>query len=63
MMERLGAALAERALEDLAVYTLPAERAEALRAFGVAPGGVTVTERGVEVTFTAAAAPAASAPR
>lgn len=31
-LERLGAALAERALEDLAIYTLPPERADALRA-------------------------------
>jgi hypothetical protein len=52
--ERLGAALAERALEDMVLYTLPAERAEALRALGVAPGAVLVTSRGVEVTFAPA---------
>lgn len=53
--ERLGAALAERVLEDMVLYTLPAERAEALRAAGVAPAAVAVTERGVEITFSAAA--------
>ncbi len=53
--ERLGAALAERVLEDLVLYTLPAERAEALRASGVAPAGVAVTSRGVEITLSAVA--------
>jgi hypothetical protein len=53
--ERLGAALIERVLEDMVLYTLPAERAEALRASGVAPTGVAVTARGVEITLSAAA--------
>ncbi len=53
--ERLGAALVERVLEDMVLYTLPAERAETLRASGVAPDSVAVTERGVEITFSAAA--------
>lgn len=52
--ERLGAALAERVLEDLVLYTLPAERAEALRAAGVVPAGVAVTARGVEITLSPA---------
>ena len=53
--ERLGAALVERALEDMVLYTLPAERAEALLARGVVPAEVAVTARGVEITFAAAA--------
>lgn len=53
--ERLGATLAERVLDDMVLYTLPAERAEAYRASGVAPAGVAITARGVEITFSAAA--------
>lgn len=49
--ERLGGALVERLLDELVVYTLPAERAEALRAQGLTPGAVNVTGRGVEVTL------------
>jgi hypothetical protein len=52
--ERLGAALVERVLEDMVLYTLSGQRAEALRALGVTPGRVEVTPRGVEITFTAA---------
>lgn len=50
--ERLGAALAERVLEDIVLYTLPTERADALRAAGVAPSAVAVTARGVEITLS-----------
>ncbi|MBI5716277.1 MAG: hypothetical protein HZC37_01155 [Burkholderiales bacterium] len=53
--ERLGAALVERVLEDMVLYTLPPERAEALPASGLAPAEVAVTARGVEITFSAAA--------
>lgn len=53
-VERLGAALAERVLEDMVLYTLPAERAEALRAAGRVPAGVAVTPAGVEITFSTA---------
>ena len=49
--ERLGAVLAERVLEDFTVYRVPAERAAQLLRAGVAPGAVTVTPRGVEVTL------------
>lgn len=49
---RLGAALAERVLEGSPVYRLSPARAERLRQRGVEPGVVTVTSRGVEVTFT-----------
>ena len=51
-VERLGAALAERVLEDTAVYRLPPEKAEQLRKLGVEPGAVTVTSRGVEIGLT-----------
>ena len=54
--ERLGAALAERVLEGMVLYTLPAERAEQLRRAGLAPGAVTVTSGGVEVELIAARA-------
>lgn len=50
--ERLGAALVERVLEGLVLYTLPAERAESLRAAGVMPSSVAVTARGVEITLS-----------
>jgi hypothetical protein len=51
--ERMGAALAERMLEDFALYALPPERAAQMRALGVAPAAVTVTARGVEISFAA----------
>jgi hypothetical protein len=49
--ERLAGAIVERVIEDLSLYALPAERAEPLRRNGLAPGAVTVTPRGVEITF------------
>jgi hypothetical protein len=49
--ERMGAAMAERLLEDFALYTLPAERAAQMRALGMAPAAVTVTGKGVEISF------------
>lgn len=49
--ERLGAVLAERVLEDFPIYRLSDERAAALRRAGRVPSAVTVTRRGVEVTF------------
>lgn len=57
--EKLGAAIAELVLEDFALYRLPTERALELQRRGLTPGAVTVTSRGVEITF----APAVSAPR
>lgn len=60
--ERLGAALVERVLEDSSIYRLPADRAAQMQKLGVEPGAVTVTSRGVEITFAPVAA-AASAPR
>lgn len=61
-LERLGAAVAERVLEDSSIYRLSAERAAQMHKLGVEPGAVTVTSRGVEITFAPLAAPAA-APR
>lgn len=48
---RIGQALAELVLEDLAVYRLSAERQQQLRRQGLQPGAVTVTARGVEITL------------
>ena len=49
--QRAAGALAEQLLEDFAIYRIPPQRIEALRAAGYRPGAVTVTARGVEVTF------------
>ncbi len=49
--ERVGALVVERMLEDLALYHLPPDRAAELQRHGLQPGAVTVTARGVEVTF------------
>ena len=51
--ERLGAAVAERMLEDLSLYRLSPERAAQLQQKGYTPSAVTVTSRGVEITFEA----------
>jgi len=51
---RIGQALAERALEDLVIYRVPAERQATLRQFGLQPGAVTVTARGLEITLARA---------
>ena len=51
--ERLGAAVAERMLQDLSLYRLKPERAAQLQQKGYAPSAVTVTSRGVEITFEA----------
>lgn len=53
--ERLGAALAERVLEDQVIYRLNPERAAQLQSRGVVPQAVTVTSSGVEITFAPAA--------
>lgn len=50
-LARLGSALAERALDELVLYTVPAERLASLRQLGLQPGAVTVTARGVEITL------------
>ena len=43
--------LAEQVLEDLAIYRIPPQRLESLRALGLSPGAVTVTSRGIELSF------------
>lgn len=53
--DRIGALLAERVLEGLPIYRLTPERAAALADRGVTPAAVTVTSRGVEITFQPAA--------
>jgi hypothetical protein len=51
LVQRLGLALAERGLEDLAIYHVTAERQASLRQLGLQPSAVTVTARGVEITL------------
>ena len=48
---RIATLLAERALEDLALYRVPAERLASLRQRGLQPGAGTVTARGLEITL------------
>ena len=48
---RAAIVMAEQVLEDLAIYRIPPQRIESLRALGLSPGAVTVTSRGIEVTF------------
>ena len=51
---RLGTALAARALEDLSIYRVPADRLASLRQLGLQPGAVTITARGLEITLARA---------
>ena len=51
LLARLGQSLVETALEDLTLYSVPAERLADLRRLGLVPGAVTVTARGVEITL------------
>jgi hypothetical protein len=59
--------LAERLLDDLVLYRVPAARLDMLRAIGLRPGSLSVTPAGVELSLeplppvTVASAP--SAPR
>ena len=48
---RAATAMAEQVLEDFAIYRIPPQRIESLRALGLSPGAVTVTSRGIEITF------------
>jgi len=48
---RAATAMAEQVLEDLAIYRIPADCIESLRALGLRPGAVTVTARGIEISF------------
>ena len=53
-LARMGQSLVQGALDDLALYSVPAERLADLRRLGLAPGAVTVTARGVEITLAKA---------
>lgn len=52
--ERVSSLVAEKLLEDLVIYRLPADKLEQLRRLGVAPGAVSITSRGVEIMLAAA---------
>jgi hypothetical protein len=60
MAQRMGMALAERLLDDLVLYRVPAERLDRLRAAGFRPGTLQVTPAGVEITIEPLAAPGVS---
>ena len=60
--QRLVMALAERLLEDLVLYRVPAERLALLRAIGFRPGTLSVTPAGVEITIELDLPASASAP-
>ena len=53
-VQQVGVAMAEHVLEGFVVYKLPAERAARLQEMGLTPGAVTVTSRGLEITFVKA---------
>jgi hypothetical protein len=48
---RLGAVLAERALDDFVIYRVADDKREALRRAGVQNADIAVTSRGVELKF------------
>jgi hypothetical protein len=60
--QRLVIALAERLLDDLVLYRVPAERLAMLRAIGYRPGTLSVTPAGVEITIEPDLPAPASAP-
>lgn len=49
--ERVAAGLAERVLEGLLLYRLPADKVAQLDKAGVQPAALTVTRSGLEITF------------
>jgi hypothetical protein len=49
--QRLVVALAERVLDDMVLYRVPAERLSMLRAIGFRPAALNVTPAGVEITI------------
>lgn len=51
MLQQMGIALAERALDDLVLYQVPDARLRALRAAGYRPGALRVTPAGLEITI------------
>ncbi|MBP6899408.1 MAG: DUF1439 domain-containing protein [Burkholderiaceae bacterium] len=52
--QRLAQTLAEQLLQELVIYRLTPERLAQLKSWGVEPGAVTVTSRGVEITLARA---------
>ncbi len=60
--QRLVMALAERLLDDLVLYRVPAQRLALLRAIGFRPGTISVTPAGVEITIEPDLPASASAP-
>jgi hypothetical protein len=50
-MQRMGIALAERLLDDLVLYRVPAQRLETLRRAGYRPGTLQLTPAGLEITI------------
>ena len=55
--ERVAAALAQRVLEGLVLYRLPAEKLARLDRAGVQPAALVVTRSGLEITFAPKAKP------
>jgi hypothetical protein len=51
LVRRMGIALAERLLDDMVLYRVPAERMDRLKAAGFRPGTLQVTPEGVEITI------------
>ena len=49
--ERVAAALAERVLEGLVLYRLPADKMAQLDRAGMQPAALTITRSGLEITF------------
>ena len=50
-LQRIGVAWAERLLDDLPLYRVPAERLQRLRSAGFQPGTLQVTPAGLEITI------------
>ena len=51
LLQRMGATLVERLLDDLVLYRVPEPRLQAWRSAGFQPGGLQVTPDGVEITI------------
>jgi hypothetical protein len=62
MAQRMGIALAERLLDDLVLYRVPAERLDRLKAAGFRPGTLQVRPEGVEITIEPLAPATVTAP-
>lgn len=51
---RIGVLLAERLLDDFAIYRVDAERLKLLQALGITAADIVVTGRGIDIKFVAA---------